>query len=400
MNLRSNEPFWLVKNGLLQSYPSPDEAVHTDILIIGAGITGALIAHKLLKEGYKDIVMIDKRDVGHGSTAASTAMLQYEIDVSLYDLIEKRGLTTALTSYRECETAITTLKKVMRKIRSDVPFQKKQSVYFSNSRKGIGMLQKEFKSREEHGFKVHWADAAELRSWGLIGRGAIVSESGGVIDTYGVANNLIKDNSDKGLKVFDRTEITEIKHTDKGIIAETDRGPKIYCNQLIHCTGYESTGRIKENIVKLKSTYAIASEAFEELPGAFKDKIYWDNSNPYFYFRGTDDNRIIMGGGDVSFRNPIARDALIAKKEKMLVKKFHQFFPEIEFKPDYAWAGTFGETEDGLPYMGKPDPEKNEHYILGFGGNGITFSVMGMDAIVPSLRNEPHPFLEYYKFGR
>jgi glycine/D-amino acid oxidase-like deaminating enzyme len=247
---------------------------------------------------------------------------------------------------------------------------------------------------------VRWADEEELKSWGLLARGAIISASGGVIDTYGIALNLIKYNSDKGLKVFDRTEVTAIKHTPDGIIAETNRGISIHCQQVINCTGYESTDQLKEDIVKLKSTYAIASEAFEELPAAFKDKIYWDNSNPYFYFRGTDDNRIVMGGGDVNFKNAAARDALIDKKEKMLVKNFHQFFPEINFKSDYAWAGTFGETADGLPYMGKSNPEKKEHYVLGFGGNGITFSVMGMQAIVPSLRNEPHPFLEYYKFNR
>ncbi|GAB1403844.1 hypothetical protein MASR1M74_10220 [Lentimicrobium sp.] len=215
-----------------------------------------------------------------------------------------------------------------------------------------------------------------------------------------MALNILKYNSDKGLMVFDRTEVTSIKHTAGEIIAETNRGVNIGCKHVIYCTGYESTQQLQENVVDLKSTYAIASEAFKDLPDVFEHKIFWDNSSPYFYFRGTDDNRIVMGGGDVRFKNASARDALIAKKEKMLVKKFEEFFPAIKFKSDYAWAGTFGETIDGLPYIGKPDANKNEHYVLGFGGNGITFSVMGMEAIVASLQNKPHPFLEYYKFGR
>ena len=52
------------------------------------------------------------------------------------------------------------------------------------------------------------------------------------------------------------------------------------------------------------------------------------------------------------------------------------------------------------PYFGKIDPERNEHYILGFGGNGITFSVMGMDAVKNSVNKIPHPYSEYYKFNR
>ncbi|WP_394330132.1 hypothetical protein [Gillisia marina] len=72
----------------------------------------------------------------------------------------------------------------------------------------------------------------------------------------------------------------------------------------------------------------------------------------------------------------------------------------MHFELDYSWAGTFGETKDGLPYFGKPDPDKNKHYVLGFGGNGITFSVMGLEAILDSINNSPHPYLEYYKFER
>lgn len=45
MNLTSSEPFWLVKNGLLHSYSSLREDLSTDILIVGTGITGALMAH-------------------------------------------------------------------------------------------------------------------------------------------------------------------------------------------------------------------------------------------------------------------------------------------------------------------------------------------------------------------
>ena len=150
----------------------------------------------------------------------------------------------------------------------------------------------------------------------------------------------------------------------------------------------------------MKSTFALASEAYEKLPNVFKNRIYWNTDSPYLYFRSTDDNRIVMGGGDSEFKNAVRRDALLPKKEKVLIKSFSKCFPDIPFQADYSWAGTFGETQDGLPYFGKPDPNKNEHYILGFGGNGITFSVMGMEAIVHSINKTPHPYLEYYKFNR
>ena len=72
MDLRSGHAFWPIKNGLLASYPPllHDEAC--DVAIIGGGITGALVANRLVGEGV-DVVLLDKRDIATGSTAASTA---------------------------------------------------------------------------------------------------------------------------------------------------------------------------------------------------------------------------------------------------------------------------------------------------------------------------------------
>jgi glycine/D-amino acid oxidase-like deaminating enzyme len=56
--------------------------------LIGAGISGALAAYYLQGCGFK-IAILDKRHAGMGSTAASTAFLQYEIDTPLTDLCKK-----------------------------------------------------------------------------------------------------------------------------------------------------------------------------------------------------------------------------------------------------------------------------------------------------------------------
>ncbi|HSN48215.1 MAG TPA: FAD-dependent oxidoreductase [Flavobacterium sp.] len=98
MNLRSNEPYWLIKNAFDKSYPSLQKPIETEILVIGSGITGALIAWQLINEG-KEVVLVDKRDVCNGSSAVSTALLQYENDVPLHQLIDQRSVETAVSSY-------------------------------------------------------------------------------------------------------------------------------------------------------------------------------------------------------------------------------------------------------------------------------------------------------------
>lgn len=399
MDVRSNEPFWLIVNSLPQSYPSLQKSISSEVLIIGAGITGALMAYRLLNEGKK-VIMVDRRDVCNGSTAASTSMLQYEIDVPLHKLIEQVGLTCAVSSYQNGENAITDLRNIVDRIKSECGFEFKKSVYFTSSKRDISFLKDEFEARQEHGFDVKWLAKEEFKKLGLKAYAAIESKSGAVMDIYKFANDLLKYCCDKGLEIYDRTDIEKIKTKDGKTLATTKNGHTIEVDDVVHCTGYESTETIKENIVNLKSTFALASEAFVTVPKAFENRIYWNTDAPYLYFRTTEDNRIVMGGGDRDFKNAARRDALLPRKEKELTKSFKKCFPEISFIADYSWAGTFGETKDGLPYFGKIDPEKNEHYILGFGGNGITFSVMGMEAIINSINKTPHPYLEYYKFDR
>ena len=111
MDLKSGYPFWSIKNGLLHAFP-PLAADHTsDVAIVGGGITGALIAHELSQHGHS-VCVLEQRDVGWGSTSASTALLQYEIDEHMVDLARRYGEADAVLAYRACASAIPMIGKV------------------------------------------------------------------------------------------------------------------------------------------------------------------------------------------------------------------------------------------------------------------------------------------------
>jgi hypothetical protein len=50
MDLHSGRPFWPLRDGLMASYPSIDASQRADVVVIGAGITGALVAYELTAE--------------------------------------------------------------------------------------------------------------------------------------------------------------------------------------------------------------------------------------------------------------------------------------------------------------------------------------------------------------
>ena len=208
MDLKSNEPFWLLKNGLVASYPSLKNDEKCDVLIIGGGITGSLIAHQMIKDGYQTI-LIDKREVCNGSTSATTSMLQYEIDVPLYELIELIGEKGAVESYKACSKSIDTIAKLTKEIKSRSGFKRKQSLYFASKKKDAIWLEKEYEARKKAGFDVAWLGTEDIEERFSFQNtyGGILSKQGASIDAFKFAHELLRFNVNKGLKVFDKTEM-------------------------------------------------------------------------------------------------------------------------------------------------------------------------------------------------
>ena len=115
MDLKSGYPFWAVKNGLMHPFQKLDADLQCDVAIIGAGITGSLIADELAAHGHS-VAVFDQRDVAWGSTSANTALLQYEIDTHMTELTGHYGEAEAAKAYLACRDAIDQLEHKARDI--------------------------------------------------------------------------------------------------------------------------------------------------------------------------------------------------------------------------------------------------------------------------------------------
>ena len=400
MDVRSNEPFWLVKNGIKYSYPSLRNDMDCEVLIVGGGITGALMAHATVKKGYKTI-LIDKREIANGSTSATTSMLQYEIDVPLYKLKQLIGEQGAIASYRACRDAIYKLGQLSEEIGSGCGFEKKESVYFAGRSKDMEWLKKEYEARKQAGFAVSWLDKKKLHSaYGLRAEGAILSAEGGSLDAFCLAHDLLHYNTERGLRVFDKTELKKVKYEKDGVKVLLHTGAGIKARKVIYCTGYETQGMLPEKVVSLKSTYAMISEKEDPHAQICEKTLFWNTDEPYLYMRTTADGRLLVGGEDENFKNAVRRDLLLGRKRDKLVKTVKKYLPDVTFIEDFCWCGTFGETKDGLPYIGAHPKFPDSYFLLGFGGNGITFSVTGADMITGMMEGVPELLSHYFRFQR
>jgi len=68
----------------------------------------------------------------------------------------------------------------------------------------------------------------------------------------------------------------------------------------------------------------------------------------------------------------------VQRKARTLSLRIHRLVPRLRPEPAFAWAGTFAETEDGLPWFGAhPRTGPRVLFALAYGGNGITYSRIG-----------------------
>lgn len=396
MDLKSGFPYWLIKNGFPYRYPTLDDSLEIEVVVLGGGISGALPAFYLTEAGI-DCVVADARSIGLGSTCASTSLLQYEIDTPLCKLQKMIGYQNAVRSYELCASAIDKLQKIAGQIGFD-KFEYKKSLYYAASRKDVSFLKEEYKTRKENNFDVILLDEKTIREiFGFNAPAAILSELGTQTDAYSLTHALHQHNLKKGSKVFDRVNITKIRQDKNEVILRTQNKKTIKTKKLLYAVGYEAVHFINKKIVNLNSTYAIISEDYDDDNFAWPGEvIIWNTDNPYLYLRTTKDRRIIIGGRDEKFYNPRKGDKLLDSKAISLEKDFKKIFAEIPFKKEYQWTGTFGSTKDGLPFIGPYEPLPNSLFALGFGGNGITFSQVAAeinrDLIVGSINPDARLF--------
>ncbi|GHE20809.1 NAD(P)/FAD-dependent oxidoreductase [Halomonas urumqiensis] len=401
MDLKSGYPFWAVKNGLMYAFPPLDVDLSCEVVVMGAGITGALIADELAAHGH-DVVVLDKRDVCWGSTSASTALLQYEIDTHATDLVKRYDQDAALLAYQSSLNAVSEIGQIAQSV-GDVDFGTCESLYYASNRKDHPGLVDEFAWRETYGFPVRWLNRAALKDeYGLTAPSAILSTVAARVDPYRLASRLLHRMQQQGARVFDRTEVTSITDTERSVRLTTDNGISITAKYVVIANGYESQQWLRQRVAKNLSSYAYISDPVDpdEL-GWLADTMLWESSRPYIYLRATGDGRLLVGGEDDEHDMPARRDRSVDRKAATLQRKVSRLFPHLHAPPAFAWAGTFAETSDGLPLFGHhPEYGARVLFALAYGGNGITYSMLGAGLLRAQIEHRRHPLTELFAFAR
>jgi glycine/D-amino acid oxidase-like deaminating enzyme len=400
MDLHSGTPYWTVQDKVHPFHPKLQEDLRTDVIIVGGGITGALCAQAFSEAGLATVV-VDARPMGQGSTCASTALLQYEIDTPLHKLVDLVGERNAVRSYQLCAQAIERLGGIASAIGVE-RFAERPSLQYASKRGHVNALVKEQKVRTANGLPCVFLDEqSEVHKvLGFDAPAVLRTPMAAEMDALEFTHALHARNRENGVKVFQDTTVVDFRDNGTGIELRTANGRHLRARDLVYATGYESRDLLPRDVIRLHSTYALVSEANMAQEPWPDQALIWETASPYLYMRTAPGGRIIMGGRDEAFRAPYLRDAMLAKKTKALEQDFQKLFPHLSLRHAHAWCGTFGSTKDGLPYIDQGPRDRHSYYALGMGGNGITFSVIAAEIIRDRILGRPNTDSAIFRFDR
>jgi glycine/D-amino acid oxidase-like deaminating enzyme len=401
MKLRSGCILWPeINGGIERKYAKLHHDLDCEVAVIGGGISGALSAYYLTRAGMQ-VVLVDGRPVAHGSTAASTGLLQYEIDTPLIELSRKIGPDRAKAAYQASLDALLAFEPLIAELGDSCGLQARPSVYLASSEEDLRDLQRECEARRSMGINAEFFDHQLLRDhFNISAPGAIVSRQACEVDPFRLTLRLIDGAVMAGLSVYDETEIASLETRGNKVVLCTADGFHLTAARVVVATGYETIIHLPPGLTTMKSTYAVASQPginFSQWP---QRSMIWETALPYLYARTTEDDRVLIGGADESIINSRRRDALIQLKAQELVRRFGKWFESIPIQADRAWAGTFAETPDGLPYIGTLPQFPNCYFALGFGGNGITFSLLAARIFRDLFLANQNPIAHLFRFDR
>lgn len=401
MDLRTGVPVWLAAATRLKNRAPLRSDLSCDVVIVGAGISGVLVAHALIDAGLK-VAVLDRSSSAKASTAASTGLLMHQTDVPLAELSRRYGAQVGERVYRLGRRAIRELRSIIVGLRLDCGWCTKRTLYVASSERDVPAIRREARETRRIGLPITYLGRTDLgRRYGLRKPGALLAPGAGEIDAFRFTRGLLDFHlKRRSLRLFEETPVTHISETPNGVEVRTRRGHRLKARYAVVATGYEAGRFVKSDVVRLHSTYVIASEPMP--PGALwpTECLMWETARPYFYLRSTPDHRILFGGADEPFANPTRRDRKLKSKTRVLEQQFAELFPHLAFKAKYAWTGTFAETIDGLPCIGRVREGSRILCALGYGGNGITFSQIAARILRDICLGKSNPEAQLFRVDR
>ena len=358
-----------------------------DVAIIGGGFTGLSSAIHLKEiNPTLDVALLESDYCGHGASGRNGGF-----SMTLFGLTKgitkfRFGTKKTVIAHQYMEEAVDYLDAFIGKHKLKCDYEKSGYLLVATSKAQIKRLEHEFKLAENLGLQgiERWerdrlAGEFKTDSYKL----GWFEPRCGILQPAKLAQELKRLAEKKGVRIYENSPVLKLKRgTDKNYIVTTEKGT-MQSEYLIAATNAYSVllNKIKSKQVPVFTHIALT----EPLSATQLKSIGWKNRcgiedarDFIHYYRLTADNRIAMGGGDVTvtFGKNMNKDRN-EKIFKLLHEQIVKVFPQLKgIKITHTWGGPVSITMDMAPGVGYLDVNKKGIYSVGCMGHGVSMTML------------------------
>ena len=359
------------------------EDIDVDVAIIGGGFTGLSTAYHLKKtEPAMRIAILESEVIGFGASGRNGGFNMTLFGLTLSITALRFGKTKAREAHHYMERAVDLLRDLVHELKLDCEYEHPGFLRVATSEKYRKRILHEVELAHKLGLEgIEWLekDRTQEEVKSPLYLGAWWEPRCGILNPAKLAWSWAETIRPMGIEIYERTPVMEVSRGPHKIALST-AGGKIHAGKVVFATNAWSHffPGLKRKQIPVWTHIVIT----EPLTGEQCRAIGWQNRqgiedarNLVHYYRLTADNRIVMGGRDVSLSkgNEMNRDHNEEIFEE-LRNDVREIFPPLrDIKFSDAWGGPVSVPIDMAPAIGYLG-DKRAIYSLGCVGHGVSLT--------------------------
>lgn len=340
-----------------------------DLLVVGAGITGAACAYLLSQKKDLKVAVLDSGPVAASASGRNGGFIFRGV-MAYYNMAVRRyGRDTARWILELNESTQAQILAFAEKYGNSFDLEKCGSYLLAASLEELQDLAESAELMKEDGFDLEYMKEDPIDR-GFYG--AIHNKGDLGVNPYLLVKALL---SQSTAQVYENQQVFQIAWKNHQPLLLT-QDYKFSAGRVLLCTNAFLPGLVPElaNFVRPVRGQIIVSRPIEE---RILDKLCYANFG-YEYFRQLKCGRFLLGGCREPFISEEGSyaDALSTNVQNALQAYLKDRFPELAgVSIDYRWSGVEAFTRDGLPVIGELDDKPGVVFASGLNGHGLGYSL-------------------------